>query len=453
MTESENSKFNRVLNRWDIIVIALGAMIGWGWVVSSGSWVQTGGVVGAMIGFACGGLMVFFVGLTYSELTSAMPKCGGEHVFAMRAFGPWGSYICTMAIVLGYVGVACFEACTIPLCISYVWPDFLQGYLYTVAGFDVYVTWIVSAVIIGIIITYINIRGVKQAAIFQTVMTVIIVGVGIFMIAAGAIEGSAANLESQLFSSDDTWLAIKGTLTVMMLTPFFFIGFDVIPQTAEEINVPFKKIGKIMVISIVVAVLFYMAVILSIGVLMSPEQINESIAGSGLVSADAIKFAFNSGNLANVVLIGGLCGVITSWNSFLLGGSRSMYLTLLAPFLGRQALTWLVDVANMGCCVAYFIVAWAFLKLRKSEPDMERPFLVRHGKIVGILAVIMSGFMVVMYIIPNTGATLVSQEWAIIVAWVVLAVVFAIYSKHKYGDCFGKEVDPEEYNCARTQEE
>lgn len=484
MTESENSKFNRVLNRWDIIVIALGAMIGWGWVVSSGSWVQTGGVVGAMIGFACGGLMVFFVGLTYSELTSAMPKCGGEHVFAMRAFGPWGSYICTMAIVLGYVGVACFEACTIPLCISYVWPDFLQGYLYTVAGFDVYVTWIVSAVIIGIIITYINIRGVKQAAIFQTVMTVIIVGVGIFMIAAGAIEGSAANLESQLFSSDDTWLAIKGTLTVMMLTPFFFIGFDVIPQTAEEINVPFKKIGKIMVISIVVAVLFYMAVILSIGVLMSPEQINESIAGSGLVSADAIKFAFNSGNLANVVLIGGLCGVITSWNSFLLGGSRSMYslananmiprkfakihdkyrtpvntllligfLTLLAPFLGRQALTWLVDVANMGCCVAYFIVAWAFLKLRKSEPDMERPFLVRHGKIVGILAVIMSGFMVVMYIIPNTGATLVSQEWAIIVAWVVLAVVFAIYSKHKYGDCFGKEVDPEEYNCSRTQEE
>ena len=74
-------------------------------------------------------------------------------------------------------------------------------------------------------------------------------------------------------------------------------------------------------------------------------------------------------------------------------------------------------------------------------------------EIVGILAVIMSGFMVVMYIIPNTGATLVSQEWAIIVAWVVLAVVFAIYSKHKYGDCFGKEVDPAEYNCARSQDE
>ena len=71
MTESENSKFNRVLNRWDIIVIALGAMIGWGWVVSSGSWIESGGVGGAMIGFALGGLMVFFVGLTYAELTSS----------------------------------------------------------------------------------------------------------------------------------------------------------------------------------------------------------------------------------------------------------------------------------------------------------------------------------------------------------------------------------------------
>ena len=181
---SENSKFDRVLSRWDVIMIALGAMIGWGWVVSSGSWIETGGVVGAMIGFAAGGLMVFFVGLTYAELTSAMPKCGGEHVFAMRAFGPWGSYICTMAIVLGYVGVACFESCTIPMCISYIWPGFMQGYLYTIAGYDVYATQIIVAVAVGLFITYLNIRGVKQAAIFQTLMTVIIVGVGIFMIAS-----------------------------------------------------------------------------------------------------------------------------------------------------------------------------------------------------------------------------------------------------------------------------
>ena len=82
-----------------VLVIAFGAMIGWGWVVSSGSWIQKGGVVGASIAFAIGGVMIFFIGLTYAELTAAMPQCGGEHVFSYKAMGPNGSFICTWAII------------------------------------------------------------------------------------------------------------------------------------------------------------------------------------------------------------------------------------------------------------------------------------------------------------------------------------------------------------------
>ena len=82
-----------------------------GWVVSSGNWIESGGVLGAAIAFAIGGIMIFFVGLTYAELTAAMPQCGGEHVFSYRAMGSTGSFICTWAIILGYVSVACFEAC------------------------------------------------------------------------------------------------------------------------------------------------------------------------------------------------------------------------------------------------------------------------------------------------------------------------------------------------------
>ena len=47
--EQKKSEFDKVLGAWDILVIAFGAMIGWGWVVSSGSWIQKGGVVGAAI--------------------------------------------------------------------------------------------------------------------------------------------------------------------------------------------------------------------------------------------------------------------------------------------------------------------------------------------------------------------------------------------------------------------
>ena len=76
--EQKKSEFNKVLNAWDVLVIAFGAMIGWGWVVSTGGWIEKGGVLGAAIGFVIGGIMIFFVGMTYAELTAAMPQCGGE---------------------------------------------------------------------------------------------------------------------------------------------------------------------------------------------------------------------------------------------------------------------------------------------------------------------------------------------------------------------------------------
>ena len=55
----KESKFNKVFSAWDILVIAFGAMIGWGWVVSTGSWIEKGGVLGAALGFALGGVMIF----------------------------------------------------------------------------------------------------------------------------------------------------------------------------------------------------------------------------------------------------------------------------------------------------------------------------------------------------------------------------------------------------------
>ena len=130
----EKSKFNKVLGMSDVLVIAFGAMIGWAWVVSTGDWISTAGTIGAIFAFVIGGIMVFLVSLTYAELTSAMPQCGGEHVFSYRAMGPNASFVCTWAIVLGYASVAAFEACAMPTVITYMLPNFLQGSMYTIAG-------------------------------------------------------------------------------------------------------------------------------------------------------------------------------------------------------------------------------------------------------------------------------------------------------------------------------
>lgn len=472
MDNKKSSEFDKVLGAWDILVIAFGAMIGWGWVVSSGDWIGTGGVIGAAIGFVIGGIMVFFVGLTYSELTSAMPQCGGEHVFSHRAMGPMGSFVCTWAIVLGYVSVVCFEACALPTIITYIFPGFLKGYLYTVAGFDVYASWLAVAVLMSIFMTYINIRGVKTAAILQTILTVIIGGVGIILIVASAIRGDVSNIAGQAFLGDSTGSIVKTVLAVAVMTPFYFIGFDVIPQAAEEIDVPLKKIGKILVLSIVLAVVFYALIILAVGNVMSSADIANSQNGMGLVTADAMGKAFNSTVMAKVIIIGGMCGIATSWNSFLMGGSRAMYsmaesymipymfaklhpkyktpvnalyligfLSCIAPFAGRKMLVWIVDAGNFGCCIAYCMVSISFIILRLKEPDMERPYKVANYKLVGTIAVLMSGFMVVMYLIPGSGAALVWQEWLMAGGWCVLGVIFCIACRKKYKEKFGLLVE------------
>lgn len=471
MTQKK-SEFNKVLNAWDILVIAFGAMIGWGWVVSTGGWIEKGGVIGAALGFAIGGIMIFFVGLTYAELTAAMPQCGGEHVFSYRAMGATGSFICTWMIVLGYVSVACFEACAFPTIITYLWPGFLKGYMYTVAGFDIYASWLITAIVIAFLIMLINIIGAKTAAILQTVLTCIIGGAGILLIVASVINGTVDNLDGQIFAGTTAGVNIKAIIGVAAMSPFYFIGFDVIPQAAEEINVPPKKIGNILILSVVLAVIFYAFVIIAVGFVMNPGDIIASQEATGLVTADAMEAAFNTKIMAKVIIVGGMCGIVTSWNSFLLGGSRAMYsmaesymipkffaklhpkhktpvnaliligiLTMLAPFAGRKMLVWISDAGNFGCCFAYCMVALSFMILRKKEPDMPRPYKVPCHKFFGTMAVIMSGFMVAMYCIPGSGGDLIIQEWLMVLGWSALGVVFYVVCKVKYKESFGTLVE------------
>ena len=464
--------FKKILNIWDVLVVAFGAMIGWGWVVSSGSWIESGGVLGTIIGFIVGGLIILFVGLTYAELTPAMPKTGGEHLFSYKAFGPTGSFICTWAIVLSYVGVVCFEACSLPTILQYVFPNILQGYMYTVAGFDVYATCVAIGVGFAVLLVILNIIGIKKAAIVQKILTAVIAIVGIMLFVASLFTGSGENFSSQLFVGEGFGGAFNNIIKVAMITPFFFFGFDVIPQASEEINIKPRKIGLVMLLSIVLAVAFYSIVVLGIGFVFNAEEISNSINESGLVTADAMAKAFNSSVMAKVLIIGGLCGIITSWNSFLIGGSRAIYsmsesymiprtfsrvsskqkspymalilvgiLSIIAPFFGRTMLVWIVDAANFACCLAYCMVAISFLVIRKKYPNMERPFKIQHYKIVGVLAIILSAAVVVMYLIPGTGCTLVWQEWIIVGGWVALGVGFYLWSKFRYREKFASNID------------
>ncbi|QUH19323.1 APC family permease [Alkaliphilus sp. B6464] len=450
----EDRQLEKVLSKKDVLALAFGAMIGWGWVILAGLWIQKAGSLGAALAFGLGGIMIVFVGLTYAELTAAMPQSGGALVFSNKALGVNMSFICTWAMILGYVGVVAFEAVALPSVVEYLIPGFLQRHMYTIHGFDVYGSWVAVGVISSIVITAINYRGTKDAATLQAILTVVIAVSGIALMGGSTVTGNLANTKPFFV---DGW---NGIVAVAIATPFMFIGFDVIPQTASEINLPFKDIGKMLILSILMSVAWYVIIILSVSYVMSEQQLLSSV----LVTADAMKIAFGNSDLAaKILIIGGLAGIVSSWNAFLIGGSRAMYalsqakmlpeflgkihpkyntpsnailliggIASIAPFFGRSMLDWLANAGSFGIVIAYGIVSISFVVLRKKDPNMPRPYRIKNYKFVGYLAVILSGVMLLLYI-PG----LITIEWVIIGGWALLGLIFFITSKNKFID-FGK---------------
>lgn len=468
-------KFMKILGNKDALSLAFGAMIGWGWVVTAGIWISEAGSMGAILAFLIGGILVLFVGLTYAELASSLPLAGGEHVYSYKAMGRTASFITTWAIILGYVSVVAFEAVALPTVFEYLIPNYSQGYLYTIAGWEVTATWAGVGIIGSILITWINYRGIKLTTSIMFILTLLIAIAGVLLITGSSISGNTLNMQP-LFEK-----GISGILTVVIMTPFMFVGFDVIPQASEEINLPQKRIGQLLIFSVLLAVIWYIAVIFGVSRILSLGE----ISSSNLVTADAMAKAFgDSQMMGNILVLGGVGGILTSWIGFYVGGSRAIYalaragmlpkslgdlhpkyntphkaillmgvFSTIAPLFGRPALVWLVDAGGLGLVVSWLMVAISFIILRKKEPKMKRPFRLQGGTSIGWIAVIMALGITILYMPGMPSALVWPYEWVIIFAWAALGFVLYKVSIAKYGKEYSDQHMKEEISRVIKYEE
>ena len=444
----------RVLGRREVISLAFGAMIGWSWVALAGTWLKSAGSIGSIIAFLIGGVVIAFIGITYAELASAMPQVGGEHIYSLRAMGPAASFVCTWSIIFGYFSVVAFEVVALPTVTEYLFPDFKAGFLWTVAGYDVYLSWVLVGVAGSLVMTWINVIGIRTAAVLQTVVTVVILMAGVLVVSGALLNGSAANMEPLVVDG------IKGMLTVLVMVPFLLVGFDVIPQAAEEIDLPHREIGRVLVISLIMAAAWYGLIVL--GVSLSLDD--EALGRASLATADASVSTWRSPWIGKLVVLAGIGGILTSWNAFLVGGSRAIYalahsgmlprflgrlhprfntpanavvligaLATLAPLLGRQTLVWLADAGGFGIVIAYAMVALSFIILRRKQPEMPRPYRVRHGGFVGYAALILSLGMLVLYLPGSPSALVWPHEWMILLGGAGTGAVFFAWARSVRG--------------------
>ena len=441
------------LNKIDTFVLAFGAMIGWGWVVLSGEWILRAGTLGAAIAFVFGGIMVLFVSQLYAELTTAIPGEGGAFLFSERAFNIRVAFVCVWMLLLSYIAVIAFEAVALPTVVSYLFPQYVRGYLYTVAGFDVYATWLILGILASLFLMFINILGIKTATFMQTVLTVVVLLVGAMFFTGAFINGDLGNAQP-LFAD-----GLSGIIGVMVMTPFMYVGFDVIPQTASEMNIPKKKIGQILILAVAIAVLWYVLIIAGVGVTMNHGQMQHS----SIITADAMANAYGGSRIAsNVLIIGGIAGILSCWNAFYIGGSRVLCslaakgllpailakkhpkygtpyvgvlliggLTTCAPFLGRNMLVWLSNSGGFGTVITYFIISLSFLVLRKKEPTLDRPYKVRYPYLIGFGALLCCLCLIVLYTPGMPSSLRWPYEWGIIIAWAIVGAVLYGFAAQK----------------------
>ncbi|QIV82091.1 APC family permease [Mycolicibacterium frederiksbergense] len=447
---TEEASLLKVLGNWDVLALGFGAMIGFGWVVLTGDWIGSAGTLGAVLAMMAGGVIMGVVGLTYAELTAAMPKAGGEHNFLLRGMGPRWSFIGSWGIVGGYVTIVAFEAVALPRTALYLFPDLNQVKLWDVAGSEVYLTWALVGAIAAVVITTVNILGVKFASVAQTFVVVLLLIIGLMLVFGSFTGGSIENMQPLITGGT------AGFFAVLVVVPFLFVGFDVIPQSAEEVNVPARQIGRLVVIAVVLATIWYLITIVTTSSAMPAGELAEA----DIATADAFGAMFGNDVMAKLLIAGGIAGILTSWNSLLLGASRLMYsmarsgmlpawfgklhprfrtpinallfiggLSFIAPFLGEAMLVWLVDSGSPSIVIAYLLVSVVFLVLRRREPQMDRPLRVggkgKGGLLIGGAAVVLCTGLLSLYL-PGMPAFLDVQPWILFGAWWILGAFFLL---------------------------
>lgn len=450
--QEDNHSLQRVLGRTDVLTLAFGTMIGWGWVVLSGFWIREAGMAGSLIAFTIGAIVCIFVGLTYAELTAALPLAGGEMVYAYRAMGQGMAWLIGWAISFAYVGVAAWEGIALATAIDYVLPIPKIWHLWDIAGYSVYGSWSAVGMVGALVLLLLNYFGSRPTAIFQVMATSFLFLVGLIFVFGGMAFGSTEYVSSAVTN-------VKGVIAVLLMVPSMFVGFDVIPQSAEEMNLPLRHIAKVFIISIVMASIWYFMIILGISISAPPE-----VRDAGVVpAADAMAYCYGSELFGDLMILGGICGIMTSWNGFIVGSTRIIFamgrakmlppffgrlhkryktphgaillvgiICVTAPLLGQNALVWFVNASAFGSVLSYLLVAVSFLVLRQKEPELARPFKVKYGKYVASLVVLFCVGFLIFYASLGSIALNRPSEWILIGLWTLAGVFLALWSQYAY---------------------
>src|ERR1044072_1495905 len=280
--------------------LAFGSIIGVGWVVALSAWLNQAGPLGAVLGFAGGGLLIMLVGLCYVEISTMFPVSGGEVVYTYEIFGTGTSFAVGWLFALAYIAIAAFEAISIGWIAGTLFPGIQGQTLYTSGGSEVQGGTLLLGLGGMALLIFLSYRGTKFAAAFQDLLTYAKIGLAIIFISAGIVWGNANNL-APLFQRSGSGSLLTGIFAVFLTAPFWYGGFNIIPQVMGDKapNTSLNAVRGRLLLWIAVSGPFYCLIILPCWMSLPREQLSTL----KLPVAEVFTAAYNFPILAKVVLI------------------------------------------------------------------------------------------------------------------------------------------------------
>lgn len=407
-----------------------------------------GGPLGTMIGMMIAALVIIIIAMSYGYMIRAYPLAGGEYVYASRTFGRKHAFFCMWFLVLAYIAIIPLNATALGLVSRKLLGSFFEfGHLYSVAGYEVYAGEILLASAVLVMFAMLSIKGVGFTGGMQTVLAVCLVAAVIALTVAAALnpEFEAANLKPDF---PDGASGVAGILAIVAVAPWAFIGFDSVPQSAEEMNFSAKGATVVMVIAILFGAFVYVAMNYVTASFMPWQEMLAS--GYDWPTGEAAESILGQ---VGVFFLGiaVICAVLSGINGFYMATSRLMYsvakedglpawfaevdgrshtprnailfimgVSLVAPWFGREVLGWIVDMSSLGAAVGFaYACASCFVTIKRKGD--RRPLL----RVLSALGTVFGIVFVALLVVPGMPSFLSVPSWVCLLVWAFLGVIFA----------------------------
>src|SRR5579872_3676942 len=313
------SQLARKLHTVDYFTLGFGTMVGAGWLILMGDWLERGGPWGAVLGFFIGGAVLLPVAYVYGQLVMAIPDAGSEIAYTARMFPPAVSFFSGWIMMLSYLVVCPWEGVAIGKVAAYIFPRLNALEVYRIAGQPVFLPHLLLGLGLTALITFVNYRGVHVSARFQNWTTFGLLALSVVFTVCALAKGSVANLEPR-FSQGG---GLVSTLLVLQIVPYFMTGFESVPKCAEEANPEFRKKGffRAIVAAVLVGIAFYCVIVFIVAYSFPWTQ----AARRPFATAYTLQQAVGHRWIVDLVLIAALLSLFKIFNGNFLAATRLLF--------------------------------------------------------------------------------------------------------------------------------